>query len=219
MTDYQDRPRQRFPDQNYYVDYLFPTQLYVEERVNNYDAIQEEISNYLNNIEWQWTRGWDSHWLSSTDFKDNPLTSLPQFSQQIGFALENYCNKMNFYENTGASMQASWFSKFEKHNYAHIHSHRAADISGVYYFKTSGDDGDLFFTSPIANAKASKAWANERHNIPPKQGCLLLFPGWFEHGVSTNTKEDARISFSFNIEVTELSTMPGSDGSLRLTNQ
>ena len=103
MTEYQDRPRQRFPDQNYYVDYLFPTQLYVEERINNYDAIQEEISKYLENIEWQWTHGWDSHWLSSTNFKDNPLTSLPQFSQQIGFALENYCNKMNFYENTAVS--------------------------------------------------------------------------------------------------------------------
>ena len=126
---------------------------------------------------------------------------------------------MHFYENTGATLKSSWFSCFQKNNYAHIHSHRAADIAGVYYFSTDGDDGDLFFTSPIANAKASKSWAQEKINYPPQQGSLLLFPGWFEHGVSTITKEDARISFSFNIDVTELSTMPGSDGSLRLTNQ
>jgi len=198
---------------------LFPTQLYVKDKIDNYDAVQKEMSEYVNKIEWMWSDGWDSHWLSSLTFKDNPISHLPKFSEQLAYSLEEYTKKMDFYYNTGVTLQASWFSCFHEHNYAHIHSHRGADISGVYYFSTSGDDGDLFFTSPIANAKASKSWANERVNYPPKQGTLLLFPGWLEHGVSTNTKDHARVSLSFNIQVDELRELASSDGYIRVTNK
>ena len=203
--------RKNFPDRKNEFTNLFPTQLYKEERISNYDAIQEEMLEYVNKIEWQWSEGWDSHWLSSLDFKKNPVTELPLISEQLGYALEDYCAKMHFYENTGATLKSSWFSCFQKNNYAHIHSHRAADIAGVYYFSTDGDDGDLFFTSPIANAKASKSWAQEKINYPPQQGSLLLFPGWLEHGVGTNLKDHARISLSFNVEVVELNELPSSN--------
>ena len=54
---------------------LFPTQLYVKDKIDDYDAIQEEMLKYVNTIEWMWSNGWDSHWLSSLTFKDNPVQS------------------------------------------------------------------------------------------------------------------------------------------------
>ena len=111
----------------------------------------------------------------------------------------------------GMKIVSSWLTKTMPGEYARLHDHGTTDIAGVYYFSTDGDDGDLFFTSPIANAKASKSWAQEKINYPPQQGSLLLFPGWLEHGVGTNLKDHARISLSFNVEVVELNELPSSN--------
>ena len=33
----------------------------------------------------------------------------------------------------------------------------------------------------------------------PKEGKILLFPGWLEHGVKTNLTDNVRMSLSFNV--------------------
>ena len=90
---------------------------------------------------------------------------------------------------------------FQKGNYAHIHKHGFSDISGVYYYRTNGSDGDIFFETPVTETGCSKFWMNHSltFSIPPEKGLILLFPGWLSHGVRTNTTDNQRISLSFNI--------------------
>ena len=95
----------------------------------------------------------------------------------------------------------SWFSKFTPGDYAQIHNHKHVDISGVYYYKTNGDDGDFFFESPNPHLSTSYTFGHlgRRWEYKPKSGKILLFPGWLNHGVKTNETKDERISLSFNI--------------------
>ena len=90
---------------------------------------------------------------------------------------------------------------FKKGNYAHIHKHGFSDISGVYYYRTNGSDGDIFFETPVTETGCSKFWSNHSltFNIAPEKGLIILFPGWLSHGVRTNTTDNQRISLSFNI--------------------
>ena len=88
----------------------------------------------------------------------------------------------------------------EPGQYAHTHDHGAADLSGVYYFKTNGNDGDLYFDSPVAQLKSSFVFnKSSRVFYKPKIGKLILFPGWLSHGVFQNTTTENRVSVSFNI--------------------
>ena len=97
----------------------------------------------------------------------------------------------------------SWFTMFKKGNYAHVHSHGTADVSGVYYFKTNQKDGDIFFEPPLPQLKQSKLFYNHSGSWShtPKEGKLMLFPGWLSHGVRTNTTDFDRIGISFNIKL------------------
>jgi ectoine hydroxylase-related dioxygenase (phytanoyl-CoA dioxygenase family) len=36
-------------------------------------------------------------------------------------------------------------------------------------------------------------------NVPTPEGRLLLFPGWFAHGVPSNRSNRERVSVSFNL--------------------
>ena len=77
-------------------------------------------------------------------------------------------------------------------------------MAGVYYYKTNGEDGDIFFESSNLNLESSLCYYKlaERWKHKPIEGKILLFPGWMKHGIMTNTTEDSRISLSFNIQFT-----------------
>ena len=73
---------------------------------------------------------------------------------------------------------------------------------GVYYLKKGdldADDGHIYFKSPLVQAQTSLCYFGGKIVIPAKQGGLLLFPGWLEHGVNMNNSDEDRISVSFDI--------------------
>ena len=129
------------------------------------------------------------------------------FITALNGAVERYCQHTGFpatdmYDpDKLVYNRKSWINEFRKGSYAHAHHHSTADISGVYYYQTSGDDGSLYFESPVAQAGCTPAWIqlNERFNIPPRVGLMVLFPGWLTHGVSTNRTDSTRISISWNV--------------------
>ena len=55
-------------------------------------------------------------------------------------------------------------------------NHKGADISGVYYFKSTGDDGDIFFTTPNQYTEMSDVWSSDRFSHTSDEGKLLIFP-------------------------------------------
>jgi uncharacterized protein (TIGR02466 family) len=102
------------------------------------------------------------------------------------------------------TVQTSWMSRNKPGSYSHIHSHirSPSHISGVYYFKTNGKDGDIFFECPIPTVSTSWLGNNTLLQpaiyLQPQQGKLILFPSWLRHGVCTNLTQDTRLSVSFN---------------------
>ena len=168
---------------------LFPTKIY-EAKISNYDIIQDEFETVEKGINWQ--NLWDTHLISDPNFEENILPY--HFSRELRNHLYNYTGS------DGWSQQASWMACLEPGHYAHAHHHGHADLSGVYYYKTTGDDGDLFFQTPNL-ASTTSVWSNQPHTISmkPEQGKIILFPGYLMHGIRTNTTPHTRLSVSFNM--------------------
>ena len=60
---------------------------------------------------------------------------------------------------------------------------------------------DLFFESPVPNMGGSLVYNGlaNRQEFKPEVGRIVLFPGWLQHGIMTNSTDDTRISLSFNV--------------------
>jgi len=168
---------------------LFPTKLY-EEKVSNYDTIQEDFATVEEGIEWQ--NLWNTHLISDANFVEDIIPD--SFREELRRHTYTYTGRDDF------KVSASWMSRLEPGNYSVAHQHGHADLSGVYYYKTTGKDGDLYFQTPNL-AATTTVWSTQPNyvSLPPVQGKLLLFPGWLTHGIHTNVSRHTRISVSFNI--------------------
>ena len=187
------------------LDQLFPVPILHIPKVNNFDNVQNEFSNVLNKVTFDKKSNWSTHYLSSLDFKSDTITLLGMelFQECLSYHVFQYCQYMGFNADIPTEVVSSWFSMFKKGDYGHLHEHGNADVSGVYYFKTNGNDGDIYFQNPNSNMMSSTFYRDSMftidHNYSPLEGQLLLFPGWLKHGIKRNKTDNTRISFSFNI--------------------
>jgi uncharacterized protein (TIGR02466 family) len=193
---------------DYIIEQLFPTPIYVTV-IDNLDEVQTEFNDVYSNIKFYDT-GFDNwgrtHKISSPKFAADLIEThnLQKFLKTIDTHLRNYCNEIGFaYRNYQIR---SWMTSFSRGEYSHIHTHPRVDISGVYYYKTSGDDGNIFFEpnneiskNSVCFGKISDDWIHK-----PLVGKLILFPSYLRHGVTTNTSNfSLRHSVSFNIKFLE----------------
>ena len=191
------------------IEYLFPTPVYVET-VGNLNKIQFEIGNAVENCSFSGINEWGkTHQISDTwlDYQDKfegcviEKYNLTNFKDELDIHLKKYCSEIGIDLDKGYEIK-SWFVKYERGSFAHVHSHNYADIAGVYYFNTNKKDGKIFFETPVPGAEFTKWCHNKlmyRWGHDPKKGKLLLFPGWLRHGVMTNETDNIRIAMSFNI--------------------
>ena len=99
----------------------------------------------------------------------------------------------------------SWININGKYSYNELHNHIGMSFSGVYYIKVpEGDCGTIGFQDPRPLV-AGDFFFNQRYEgggdyaYPPKEGMLLLFPGFIDHMVRSNRTNEDRISLSFNL--------------------
>lgn len=188
---------------DYIIEKLFPTPIYVTI-IDNLDAVQEEFDKCkieFHDIGFQdWGK---THKISSPNFQTDLIqeNNLHIFPKTIDKHLRNYCRELNFTYNNYEIR--SWMTAFSRGEYAHIHTHPFSDIAGVYYYKTSGDDGELFFEPNDELARHSRCFGEQadRWIHKPVVGKLILFPSYLRHGVTTNNSNfSLRHSVSFNIK-------------------
>jgi uncharacterized protein (TIGR02466 family) len=94
----------------------------------------------------------------------------------------------------------SWINFSHKGNFQFDHSHTGKNdtlVSGTYYYKTNGEDGDIEFSNPV---RCEPMFGNRVVKYKPKIGRLILFPAWLIHKVHINKTESVRISISFNLK-------------------
>ena len=194
------------------IENLYPTPIYYS-LVDNVEDIQKEIGTCMKKVKFFIKKDWDPSLYLSNSFEENILKThhLKKLEKEIMKHLRNYCTALGpaslyvfekSFENKTTRFQ-SWFTLCKKGNYGHIHSHGYMDISGCYYYKTNGKDGNIFFESPNKLLEASQCYypLAERWEHQPLVGKLLLFPGWLPHGIHYNNTNNKRISLSFNIQM------------------
>ena len=185
---------------------IFETYIYhniVDDPGKLNKSIDKELPNLKFTLKQEWS---NTHYLTiNFGVEDEPDVikkhNLNEVDKQISKHVKAYCQNVARQFVSIPTTRTSWFSLFQKGNYAHIHKHGFSDISGVYYYRTNGSDGDIFFETPVTETGCSKFWMNHSltFSIPPEKGLILIFPGWLSHGVRTNTTDNQRISLSFNI--------------------
>lgn len=190
---------------------LFPTPVYIAEAEGNtLDNIQDEMMLVYGDLMergfFQVKEGWNTHKLSDPSFTGNLFQhyDFRYFLEFLDKHLQSYLFRHGVVGEQEFIVNESWMTLTQHKDYAHIHNHGMSNISGCYYIQTNGNDGD--FTIPCTQKPLemqAKIFPNlaKRLTIPPKVGRLILFPGWMDHGIKTNTTESDRVSISFNISV------------------
>ena len=191
------------PNQNPFVHHLFSTPIWHNKCIDNFGQVQDELDEVIPQIDFKMIPSWGStHYLSTQNFRDDLFEKykLDALLKEIQRNVIAYCKELRF--ETRPFQLTSWLSKFGQGCYGHIHNHGTSDISGVYYYSTNGEDGNIFFQTPAPGHEMSRCFSQycggARHYIP-REGVLLLFPGFLDHGINTNTTDNVRISLSFNI--------------------
>ena len=85
--------------------------------------------------------------------------------------------------------------------HAHIHDHGTSHISGVYWFKTNGQDGNIIFRNANKALKCNPIGSSFAHEqqYNPEEGRIVMWPSFLDHGVNENKTDNDRISLSFNL--------------------
>ncbi len=184
---------------------LYPTPVYVTPTINNFDSIQKEILEVESAVEYSYNSDWDdTHYLSGLDGNIIHDENLHEFGKELSYHVNAYCSNLEF-PGQRFMIESSWFAKFDRGNYAHLHNHGAADIAGVYYLKVPDGSSNIFFETSNRHLETSDVFAAmaKREELKAQEGMLALFPGWLQHGVRTNNTDDPRVSLAFNINFTE----------------
>jgi uncharacterized protein (TIGR02466 family) len=112
-----------------------------------------------------------------------------------------------FEDKSNATIAESWVNFNCKGQYQDRHTHMPGEhiISGCYYLKTNGEDGN-FRVYPASRTMEYPRRKQTKYTFStveyrPEVGKLLLFPSWVEHSVAMNKTEHTRISISFNINI------------------
>jgi hypothetical protein len=182
------------------IEHIFPTKIY-STTIENVDEVQLEISKILDTIDFLQSGKLRGYANKITDVQRDAITDyhLDITYTTITDHLKLYCEELGF--SFRPFKLYSWFTKNDPGDYLQIHHHNDVDITGTYYFQSTGDDGELFFESPVGPAPHSLCFSGEHTRIysQSKTGKLILFPGWINHGVLKNTSSSTRIGLSFNV--------------------
>lgn len=190
------------------IELWFSTPIY-SNVINNFETIQNEINiayeDLTNKNIFAKNPTWSSftHSLSDIKFNKNLIKdyALENFEKELMVHIRNYVSPALV--TNKFKIKQSWMTLTKKGEYAHMHSHETADVAGVYYFKTNGKDGALFFENPNMLMNSSYIFQDlpivDRTEYAPGIGNLILFPGALLHGTKENTTDNDRISISFNV--------------------
>ena len=187
------------------IQAMFPLPIYLDKASGEeFKDLDSELKNLTENIEFTKKQGWnnDAHLLSPDPFQRHILEEYgcTKFLQYLDKCIRNYVSPI-----VGVrfdySINASWLTKTLKGKYAVDHHHGTADISGVYYVKTNGNDGALRFDNIHSHACANPLIALlPGHTLMPlENGIIMLWPGYLRHGTEPNLTDHERISLSFNL--------------------
>ena len=143
------------------------------------------------------------------------LSSLPDLRDEIIKNLNLYV--YNFLKVDSESchfyLTNSWINKHVKNDWAQLHHHSNAIISGVYYLKVpkknkkcgvlafSKNNSNIFLTNISPKFSEYNNINCDEYCITPGDGKLIMFPSHIKHEVGVNLSDEIRYSLAFNFHI------------------
>ena len=189
---------------------FFSTPIWVS-KIDNYEIINEEMSNYITSLQKQDPqgiiksnfKGWHS---KDFNLKENePAKFISNISKNINNAL----NDMNW-DLTSQFVKITNMRSIVNEGGAlnQKHHHSNSDISAAYYVSAFENCGDIVFYDPRPArvykspvAKAPNTLNATINSVKPESGLLVLFSSYLEHSVNQNLSNKNRMVISFNLSL------------------
>ena len=167
--------------------------------IKDLNLIQDEITSILPKYKDNLSYTWGDAVLTSVSQTKNILDDTPLLKEHIITNINLFMDEFN-HSKFNTNFIKSWVNYTRNGGYQNYHHHLGEpDISGVYYYQTTGYDGDIMFKTDSGGLNHSKIFGNNNIiRIKPNIGQLILFPAFLEHAVALNTTNTERISISFN---------------------
>ena len=191
------------------IKQIFSTPIYEHDgTIDEIFLVQNEIKNTLPRIQqtdvFENPAGWNDGVQTNIKSRYNTIEDfqMNNLSAYIEKHVRNYIKMTGALEPKPNKLAHSWINLVSKDQRQDWHQHQDATISGTYYYQTSGIDGDIVFRTPNQFVELELfslgKMVGKQHTITPKNGKIVLFPGWLSHKVELNTTDNIRISISFN---------------------
>lgn len=164
---------------------LFPTRVWMKTVSSE---VQNEVGKAIQNVKWDYYK--EENWGRSQKFtRPNPFDYDVIHDYNMRGLMEEIITAVQLMNpNFVPSRQTSWITRYDKGDYAHVHTHRPAVYSGAYWYKVN-DENNFFFQ----NTTTDEIFAPQ-----VSEGMLSVFPSWLLHGVK-KVETDSRIVLSFNL--------------------
>jgi uncharacterized protein (TIGR02466 family) len=191
------------------IEPLFHTPIYCHiPKFSEVFLVQDEIKKKWDTIKesdtWDKPGGWEEDVQTNighrwNSIRDHELNNLDAY---IKLHTQTYIDSIDPFMNNDVFLSHSWFNVTTKGQSQEWHAHTDSFISGVYYYKTNKEDGDLMIRNPVPFTQRGFFPAGktcpEKVFYKPIEGMIILFPGWLEHRVGVNTTDNDRITIAFN---------------------
>lgn len=143
---------------------------------------------------------------------DTSILNNPELSDIAVFILEScqeYISKVINPKNIlDVYFLQSWISFTSKNQSHHPHYHTNSFLSGVFYFDVNSAENSINFynnsngwnnRSMLHFDNTPTLWVSKRITVPVKNGDLIIFPSYLDHGVDANMFTNSiRKSIAFN---------------------
>lgn len=198
---------------NLYLSFPTPI-LRVAATTDNYDLVQLEIKRAYESI----------HLIGDTsavsyNYKDKEQTKIfnktydfiqqyncIELEKRIYAAVNEYLDRIGWQSEKTFTIKNSWININNEDVDHSAHCHPGYDISGVYYFRVSEQQGGLSFNNPniisFYGQFPQSPLCPQTLTVVPDDGDIILFPSWMIHGVRKNKSNEERISIAFNLDYT-----------------
>ena len=192
------------------VNPIFPLPIFLDEAENDeYTEIQKELTCAKNEL--KFNDSGSNMILNEDPFNTNFLlhkkcnNTINLISNTVNkFFISLYGDHNKLLKNDWAIAE-SWMTKTLKGRYAKHHDHGIADISGVYYLDTNGNDGNLILCSIHNQLQCNMLLYDLIDHgdikMPLENGMIFLWPGQLKHYTLENETDHERVSVSFNISL------------------
>lgn len=173
--------------------YYFSVPIYETVVDTESNSIQSEIVKFIQKNKYSFRTSWgDPVYTTFNEFK-NVIQDIPSLYHILLTHVKNYLNESDI-PFGDIDIFESWVNVTRYNGYQKYHIHYLDEcfISGVYYFQTNGNDGDIVFNFLEDESTIS---------FQPEIGKIILFPSSTRHKVTKNTSGSDRISIAFNCKI------------------